>query len=165
MDFLRFPSFFGREDPEANCRTMTAFVEEVRTVLDDAGLREKPRRHLLSAGFRFLEADLPFQIPMHLEKNETRGFNMLLAAAADGMKAEVRVTFEGLAHTQDLWLSLNDRPIGRALDIVAGPPVERKTKIAEFAIPGDLVRDGCNSLSVRCENTTVTILAVDVVFG
>ena len=132
---------------------------------DLQGLRTKPRRHLLSSGFRFLESDLPFQIPVRLEKNETRGFRMLLAAAEDDMKVEVQVIFDGDAHAQDLWLSLNDRPTGCAREIVAGPQVERTTSVAKFAVPGDLVRDGWNELFVRCEDSPVAILAIDVLFG
>ena len=48
LDFMRWPHYFRKDQVRANTPVMTAFVREIRSILDKAG-RAKGRRLLLSA--------------------------------------------------------------------------------------------------------------------
>ena len=132
---------------------------------DLASLRDKPRRHLLTAGVSQMEVDLPLQVPVVLESGHSRRFEMLLAAEAPGQQAACRVIFEGKALPSALWLRVNETPIGHALEIAPGPKGERQAHLAVFALASGVIQDGRNELVVRCEGQTVTILGLDVQIG
>lgn len=129
---------------------------------DLASLRVASRRHLLTAGLSQPETDLPVQVPTDLRPGESRRFDMVLAAEAPGAGAEMRVILDGSAGPDDLWLRLNDQPIGKPDETVGGPGGDRHCRTAVFPLPGGVIEDGRNALVIRSENTRVTVVGVEV---
>ncbi len=132
---------------------------------DLEGLRSKERRHATTSGFQMVESDLPRQVPVELSPGQSRKFRMTLAAEGSGGQGSLLVIFDGTAHSDDLWLYLNDQPIGCAAQVVEGERGTFQSQVATFDLPQGAVRDGTNELIVRCENTTIRIVGLEVRFA
>ena len=162
VDGVEMFNFFCAREWAEPAEPDFASMAEMR---DLAGLRDKPRRHLLTAGVSQLEVDLPAQVPVVLESGHSRRFEMLLAAEASGQQAHCRVIFEGKASPDDLWLRVNETPVGHAVEIAPGPKAQRQSQLAVFALDSGVIQDGRNELVVRCEGQAVTVLGLDVLVG
>ena len=135
-----------------------------------AGLRAVPRRHLITGGFEAVECDLPSQVPISIQENLSRRFEMVLAAEDEGTTATARVFFDGEAEPANLWLRIGVHSVGHAAEIIPGPEGEegktrgdpRKSRIAVFPLPPGVIRDGTNELVLRCEFAEITVLGLDV---
>jgi len=139
-------------------------------------LRPMPRRHLLTAGMSDIECDTPVQVPQTISwaTGCSRQFDMICAAEAPGTTAIANVVFDGCAQPGELWLHINDRPVGYADRIVDGPrtdwqgkpykELKRESHIARFPIPSGLIKDGRNALVVRYESPEreITVLGIEV---
>lgn len=142
-------------------------------------MRPKARRHMLStAGWGYVsKSDLPSQVPIILKAQSSRQFFMVLAAETPGSGVTAKVFFEGYAKLEELYLRVNDRPLGYAYEITDGPrndwagkpyPIEkeprRKDRIAHFTVPNGIIKDGRNILVVRSERTEneITILGIEI---
>ena len=152
---------------------------EMRSLED---IRGKPRVHVLDAGHWLVEFDMPEQVPVVIRKYKSRRFEMLLARAPEDAKVSVFVYCDGENQAQDLWLRIGRHDAGQAVEIRVGPEGKakrprvgelegrytypnRKSKIAVFDIPGNVIRDGMNELVVRSEKVSTTILGIDVCIG
>ncbi len=131
---------------------------------DLEGLRSKERRHAITSGFQMVESDLPRQVPVELSSGQSRKFGMTLAAEGPGVQGSLLIIFDGTAHSDDLWLYLNDQPIGCAAQVVEGEQGMFRSQVAAFDLPQGAVRDGTNEVIVRCENTTIRIVGLEVRF-
>ncbi len=138
---------------------------------DKQGLRDKSRRHLISGGQQLVECDLPSQVPVFMEKDETRRFEMVLAAEGKDAKVTARIFIEGQNKPEDLWLRIGMHSVGHAVEIQKGPEGKmgkrqtkpfRKSKIAVFNVPPGVIKDGRNELVFRCENDGTVVLGLDV---
>ncbi len=132
---------------------------------DLEGLRSKERRHAITSGFHLVESDLPRQVPVELSSGQSRKFGMTLAAEGPGVQGSLLIIFDGTAHSDDLWLYLNDQPIGCAAQVVEGEQGTFRSQVASFDLPQGVVLDGANELIVCCENTTIRIVGLEVRFA
>jgi len=128
-------------------------------------LRSQERRHAITSGFQMVESDLPRQVPVELSRGQSRKFCITLAAEGPEVQGSVLITFDGTAHSDDLWLYLNDQPIGCATQVVEGEQGKFRSQEAAFDLPHGVVRDGANEVIVRCENTTIRIVGLEVRFA
>jgi len=152
------------------------FFGGIGEMKDLESIRVKPRRHLITAGNNDPEADLPLQLPVTLDPHPVpdrdgafvRQFRVLLAAESPGSKVTIDFVFDGRAKTEELWLRVNDRPVGHADricgDLLAeGPRAGHLCNTGTFRIPNGLIRDGKNVLVLRSEShEELTILGVEV---
>lgn len=133
--------------------------------------RNKPRIHLLTAGFRLTECDIPEQVPVLIRGWRERKFEMLLAAESKGAEVTALVCFDGENGPEDMWLRIGPQSAGHATEIREGPAgdekdkTSRKSKIAVFKIPPDTIKDGKNDLIIRTGKVETTILGIDVHVG
>ncbi len=132
---------------------------------DLESLRSKERRHAITSGFQIAEFDLPRQVPVELSPGQSRKFGMTLAGEGPGVQGSLLIIFDGTAHSDDLWLYLNDQPIGCAAQVVEGEQGTFQSQVATFDLPQGAVRDGTNEVIVRCENTTIRIVGLEVRFA
>ncbi len=142
---------------------------------DPEGLRTKRRRHLITGGGELVEFDLPYQVPVHIGKNRTRRFEVVLAAEPEGAEVTARVFFDGRNLPEDLWLRIGLHSVGQAAEVVDGPDgntgrvrpesTPRKSRIGIFNVPSGVIRDGRNEFVLRSENTETTVLGLDVCVG
>ncbi len=73
--------------------------------------RSQERRHVTTSGFQMVESDLPRQVPVELSPGQRCKLGMTLSAEGPGVQGSVLITLDGTAHSDDLWLYLNDQPI------------------------------------------------------
>ena len=138
---------------------------DVLAELDDLeSLRSKGRHHAIVSGFKMPEINMPNQVPVEVAASQSRAFHMALAAEADGIKASIKIVFGGSAKPENLWLYLNEKPVGSAGRIVAGTGGDFESHEAVYHLPSGLVRDGINEIVLRCENTTVRVLGLEACF-
>ena len=162
-----FNFFCTRESRYAGHEPDFGALGEMRN-LDE--LRAKPRRHAITSGFTHVESDLPNQVPVDIPAGRSRRFDMVLAAGGGALRASLRAVFAeptGLARPsgqEDLWLYLNDQPVGSAAAVADGPKGEISSCIATFPLPGGLIRDGFNEIVLRSENAAVRVLGLEVCF-
>ena len=137
---------------------------------DLTALRFLPRRHAITCGITQVESDLPEQLPVTMKplhkfgRTQSRTFNMLLASEAEGQTAHLDVVYDGQVTVNDLWLYLNDQPIGKAIEINDGQKGEIQSRVASFAIPYGVICDGMNEIVVRCESTSIKIVGLEMRF-
>jgi len=151
------------------CRQKSKPQQPLFDVLAEMGnlesLRSKERRHGITSGFQMVECDSPRQVPVELSPGQSRKFGMTLAAEDPGVQGSVLVIFDGTAHSDDLWLYLNDQPIGCAAQVVEGESGTFQSQVATFDLPQGAVEDGGNEVIIRCENTTIRIVGLEVRFA
>ena len=87
------------------------------------------------------------------------------SAAAPEAASSLLIIFGGTAETEDLWLYLNDQPVGCAARVVAGERGTFRSQVAVFDLPAGAAHDGTNEIIVRCENTTIRIVGLEVRFA
>lgn len=145
-------------------------LEEMRSL---NGLRKKPKAYrLTSYGSQHAEeVDLPMQVPVFVPAHQARKFEMLLSREPATMKAEVIVILDRNAEEGDLWLQINDTPLGHAR-MVSGKPAGEKyyswwnilegASAAVFALPVAAIRDGRNHFVFRNEGRQLNVLGMAV---
>jgi len=144
-------------------------------------LRPLPRRHLLSTGAAMAdrEADMPVQVPATLAPASpwpgcAHPFEMVLAAEAPGMTVTLDVIADGAVRAEGLWLRVNDRTVGHAVEVLDGArtdwqgkpyaDLKRQSRIARYRLPNGLLVDGRNRLVLRVEPPAgeLTVLGIEV---
>ena len=160
-----FNFFLARQHRPVTAEQFYGGLRELRS-LEQA--RNKPRIHVLSAGWRVPECDSPEVVPATIRVWRDRRFEMLLAAEGEGAKVTVLVYFDGENKPEDLWLRIGYHPIGHAVEIrrfsapKEGEKPKRNAKIAVFKIPANVITDGRNQLVIRSDRVSTTILGIDV---
>ena len=154
-----FNYFLARQHQPVTAKEFFGRLSEMKSL---EAARGKPRIHLLAGAYRMVECDAPEQVPQAVRPNTARRFEMFLAAEREGDDVAVHVCFEGDAQPDGLWLRVNDRPAGHAVEVRKGPEDSRKSHIAVFSVPPGAVRDGGNELVIRAENKAITVLGIDV---
>ena len=157
-------NFFAVHHPWGG-REMIPLFDAFSELKDLAALRAKPRRHVTTHVFDMVEINLPLQVPVDLKPNQSRAFHMLLAAEDGALDVRALITVDRMVNTKDLWLYVNDEPIGCAAEIVEGELGRFRSHVAVFNLPHGIVRDGANELVVRCEYTLIKIVGLEVRFG
>ena len=130
-------------------------------------LRAKPRRHAITSGFTHVECDLPNQAPVEIPAGSSRRFDMVLAAESGGLRASLRVFLAAAGDAigpDNLWLYVNDQPVGPAADVADGPTGEIRSCVATFPLPHGLVRDGSNEIILRSEGAPAGVLGLEACF-
>ena len=130
--------------------------------------RSKPRIHVLTAGCRLSECDMPDRVPVLIRPQQEQAFEMLLAAEGEGAKVTVLVCFDGENGPEDTWLRIGADWGSHAVEIRKGPEAKksdkpvRKSKVAVFNVPSNVITDGRNVLVLRSDKVGTTILGIDV---
>jgi hypothetical protein len=119
--------------------------ETLAELRDPQALLDKPRRHVISGGKQLVECDLPSQVPVVMEKDESRRFEIVLAAEAKGSEVTARFFFEGENKPDELWLRIGMHSVGHAVKIQKGPRTTtpgvkqkkppRDSNVALFRVP------------------------------
>ncbi|MFO7901382.1 MAG: hypothetical protein R6U98_01880 [Pirellulaceae bacterium] len=135
-------------------------------------LRGKQKAYRLTSYGRThaVEADLPMQVPMSVPAQQARRFEMFLAAEPTSVQAEAVVLLDRALAADDVWLQLNDTPLGHAIRISAEPLEERyyswwnilDVAAAVFSVPASAIKDGRNQLVVRNEGESVSVLGLAI---
>ena len=160
-----FNYFLAQDHRPVSAGEFFGGLREMRS-LDQA--RSKPRIHVLTASHWTVECDMPEQVPVTVRADRSRRFEMLLAAEGAGHEVQALVCFDGEAQAEDLWLRIGLHSVGHAVEIREGPEIKegdqtaRKSRIAAFNVPSDVITDGRNDLVIRSENVNTTILGIDV---
>jgi len=104
------------------------------------------------------------QVPVAIASRETRSFQMLLAAEPATVGVEVSVVFAGEAdvNATELWLQVNHVPAGPASPAEAMVDSTNGARRAAFTVPAEALRDGRNTLLLRNEGKTVTVISMDL---
>ena len=126
------------------------------------GLRGQPKTYLITAGTSACETDAPVQVPVAMAHNQSREFEIRLAAEPAHMQAELRVILEGATSADQLWLHFDAAPLGHALAIEDGPTGQRRARTAQFDVPIQSLRDGLNRLVLRNQGHPLTVLGIEV---
>ena len=160
-----FNYFLARHHRPVTAEEFYGGLREMRS-LEQA--RNKPRIHVITAGFSLPECDMPEQVPVLIRAWRERKFEMLLAAESQGAEVTVLVYFEGENGPDDMWLRIGLHSGREAVEIREGPEGDkedkssRKSKIAVFNVPPGDIKDGRNELIVRTGKVSTTILGIDV---
>ncbi len=143
-------------------------------------LRGVPKTILItSTGNSHWEMDLPHQVPAPLAALYAREFTMQLAAEPSGVAITLQVAYSGGASADQLWLRCNHRAVGPGQPVEAGsardsakilttssklslPALAEPLLTAEFILPPEAVRDGCNRLLIRNEGKEIVIHGLEV---
>ena len=158
-----FNFFCAREESwEAGPRDPAfAALGQLRSLAD---LRAEAKTYTLACGVSQGEVDGPVQVPVDIGFGMMRSFEILLAAEAESVQAQVDVVFTGAGvAAEGIWMHANDSSLGHAQSIEPLPGGSEGVQQATFALPSRVIRDGRNTLTVRNEvNTMVTVLSIDV---
>lgn len=134
-------------------------------------LRGKPKAYrLTSYGSQHAEeVDLPMQVPVYVPAHQARKFEILLAREPGNMKAEAIVVTDRKADAGEVWLQLNETPLGHA-NRISGEPAKEEyyswwnivdgAGAAVFDVPVTAIRDGRNHLVFRNEGQNLNVLGV-----
>jgi hypothetical protein len=127
-------------------------------------LRGRNKAYTLTSGWMVGEVDGHAQVPVTVEGGCPRSFGMLLAAEPGPATVRVALLFhDGEAVRPDqLWLHLNDTPLGHAGAIEPVSESTRSARRAVFTAPAGTLRDGPNTISLRAEGVTLTVVSIDV---
>lgn len=158
-DGIYFFNFFCTREEEYSKDPLFAVFADLKR-LDS--LRGKDKTYLLTAGTSLCETDPPVQVPVDVDPKQTRGFEMLLAAEPETARVETMVVFEGNAVAEQLWLQVNDVPVGSALEVQDGPEGRRQTRTAIFLVQATALHNGRNRIVFRNEGEALTVLGVEV---
>jgi hypothetical protein len=140
------------------------------------GLRKKEKAYRITTygSTHAEEADLPMQIPVKVPAKQSRRFEMMLASEPEGVKVEALVIFDRQAEPGEVWLQLNDTPLGHASRICdergdmmyySWWNIRPGTSAAVFEVPVTAIKDGRNQLVFRNEGITLTVLGMVVRTG
>ncbi len=127
-------------------------------------LRGAEKTYTVMSGWANGETDGVQQVPVTLERAQTRTFRILLAAEPEGTPIEAAVVFtEGTGMRPDqLWLHVNDTPVGPATAADTLPEPAKDLRQAVFGVPPAALRDGNNELVLRNEGESLTIISLEV---
>ena len=80
-------------------------------------------------------------------------------------RAAATAKAEGKVSSADLWLHVNEMPVGQARELREMAVEGKHVRAAVFAVPAAALRDGANRLFFRNEGEPLTVLAVEVRVG
>jgi len=154
-------------------RPIIDVVAEMRTL---ETLRGKPKTYRLTTygTTHAVEADVPMQVPVPVMSQQARRFEMLLATEPAGTQAEAIVLLDRETRAEDVWLQLNETPLGHASQVRSEPQgptcyswwnIVDETAAAVFNVPVTALKDGRNGLVLRNEGHPVTALGIAVRTG
>ena len=126
-------------------------------------MRGAAKCYTMTSGWA-LETDGANQVPMAIESGQTRLFQMLLAAEPDtvGVEVSVVLTGETAGQADEVWLQINHVPVGLACSVELIAESANAARRAVFHVPAKALRDGRNTLLLRNEGKTLTVLSMDV---
>lgn len=129
-----------------------------------APLRGMKKRHTIMSGWGIAETDGVLQVPLTIEWSQVRAVQMLLASEPEGTRVEAVVLFTGGATIcpEQLWLQVNNTPVGPAQSVENLPAPAKDIRQAIFVVPPAALRDGNNELALRNEGEALTIISIDV---
>ena len=114
------------------------------------GLRGKPKTYLVTAGTSCTDADPPVQVPVGLKPHQGRGFDLFLAAEPSKTPVRIEVLFEGEIEPDRLRMRINSTPVGPPARVEPVPADQGRGNRAVFGVPSEALRDGRNTLDLRC---------------
>ena len=140
------------------------------------GLRGKSKAYRLTTygSTHAVEVDLPMQVPVIVPARQARKFEILLAREPEGVQAEAIVTLDRKPLPEEMWLQLNETPLGHASIIVEEQKKSRYyswdnilkgTTEVVFSVPAMALKDGRNRLVFRNEGEQVTVLGIAIRTG
>jgi hypothetical protein len=134
-------------------------------------LRGKPKVYRITSYGRehAEEVDLPMQVPVHVPAHQARRFEMLLSREPVKVKAEALVILDREASAGEVWLQLNETPLGHAIRSSVKPEdsryyswcnIVKNATAAVFDVPVTAIRDGRNHLVFRNEGRYLNVLGL-----
>jgi len=154
-------------------RSLIDALAEIRSL---EGLHGKKKTYLVTtySTSRNGETDLPMQVPVTIPEQQNRQFVMLMAAEPADLEFEAQVILDSRAVPGDVWLQLNDVPLGHAKKILGraekdksyyswwNRDVPEELSAAVFKLPSKAIRDGRNYLVFRNDGKPVQVLGLAV---
>jgi hypothetical protein len=140
------------------------------------GLRGKPKAYRVTSYGRqhAEEVDLPMQVPVAVPAHQARNFEMLLSREPGNVKARALVILDREASDGEVWLQLNDTPLGHAVKMYGKPEGDRyyswwniveNATAAAFDVPVTAIRDGRNHLVFRNEGHNLNVLGLAMIIS
>lgn len=158
VDGVEMFNFFCSREGDTPVDPAFDVLGDMRT--DQSG---KHRRHLLTAGINHAESDLPAQVPVVVAPKEPRVFEMVLALFDNDQDFVLEVFVDGEMMVQDLWLCVNDEPVGCAVDCCVGQTdVDGSYVTARFELPCASIVHGRNRILLRNDGASVNVLGLSV---
>jgi hypothetical protein len=129
-----------------------------------APLRGKSKAYTLTSGWTVAEVDGPVQVPVTIDGGQSRSFRMRLAAEPSPAKVEIAAVFHGgdTTRADQLWLHVNGAAVGPATSIQPLPESAKRARAALFTAPAASLRDGPNTLTIRNEGGSMTVISADL---
>jgi hypothetical protein len=157
----------------ATSRPLIDVLAELKSLEE---LRGKKKTYLITTydTSRNGETDLPMQVPVTVPVQQSRRFEMMMAAEPGAQEVEAQVILDCKAEPGDLWLQLNDVPLGNAKKILGraekdksfyswwNRDVPEDLSAAVFNVPAKAIRDGRNYLVFRNNGKPVQVLGLAV---
>jgi len=137
-------------------------------------LRGEKKRYRMTTTLKNMETDLPMQVPVHVPARQARRFEMLLAAEKKGTPIEAHVILDRKVKPEEVWLQLNQTPLGHASRVEENPGdhkfhawagVQDEISMAVFHIPVKAMEDGRNLFVFRNEGESLSVLEIVVCTG
>jgi hypothetical protein len=132
-----------------------------------SSLRGLSKKYTLSTTVSVTATDGPMQLPVDLQNQQERSFNMALAAEPSGVTATVHLFVQGPSErvAGGMMITVNQVLLDAPREGVAHPVgTDGKVVCLELVYPLDveIVRDGWNRFDVRNEGAGVTVIGLDV---
>jgi hypothetical protein len=157
-----FNFFCSREGTACDQQPSFATLRELGAL---SQLRGSAKSYTLTFTNWVQESDGASQVPVTLEPRRNQQFELLLAAEPDAVGVEVSVFFTGefAGNPAELWLALNNCPVGPARGVEPVPESAKGAiRRAVFSIPARALRDGRNHLVLRNEGKAMTVISLDL---
>lgn len=154
-------------------RSLIDVIPELKSLEE---LRGKKKTYLITtySTSRNGETDLPMTVPVTVPVQQARRFEMLMAEEPEEQKVEAQVILDCKAEPGDLWLQLNDVPLGHAIKMLGRSEADKSyyswwkrdvpegLSAAVFNVPSEAIREGRNHLVFRNNGNPVQVLGLAV---